>query len=442
MAVTGADATRMPILSSVAHLRPSWKAIAAAAIATAILPIAAAPAGAHGRDRDRDRDGLSDRYEQRTSHTNPRMADTDRDGLGDGYEVRTCKTNPRKVDTDGDGLSDRDEVRKYRTDPRKADTDGDGISDGAEVKAGSNPRNPKSPGTTTPPPGDGTPPGGGTPPGDGGGTPPGGGTPTPKDTTPPETTILSGTDGPQSATTASFSFSANETATFECRLDNGAYAACSSPKTYDGLADGAHTFSVRAKDTAGNVDATPATAAWSVDTTPPQTTITSGPPATTTEKTAQFTFSAGEVSTFQCRLDAGPWAACSSPTSLSGLALGTHTYEVRAIDGLGNIDASPAQRTWTIESVAPDTTITGGPSGDTFEFSATLTFTSPDPNATFECRLNGSAWAACSSPTTTFDAIAGDNLFEVRAKSAGGVVDPSPATRSWFVQDSGGGGIS
>ncbi len=269
-----------------------------------------------------------------------------------------------------------------------------------------------------------TPPGDGTPPG--GGTPPATATPPPADTTAPETTILTGTSGPGSATSAAFTFSADETATFECRIDGGAYSACTSPKSYSGLADGAHTFDVRAKDTAGNVDATPASASWSVDTTPPETTITSGPPAATTDTTAQFTFSADEVSTFQCRLDGGAWAACTSPAALSGLALGAHTYEVRAIDGLGNIDATPAQRTWTIEQAVPDTAVTGGPSGTSFEFSATLTFTSPDPNVTFECRLNGSAWAACSSPTTYLDLLAGDQLFEVRAKSRAASSTPPP----------------
>lgn len=39
------------------------------------------------RLKDSDRDGLSDRYETRTSHTNPRRWDTDGDGLGDGREV-------------------------------------------------------------------------------------------------------------------------------------------------------------------------------------------------------------------------------------------------------------------------------------------------------------------------------------------------------------------
>ena len=47
---------------------------------------------------------------------------------------------------------------------------------------------------------------------------------------------------------------------FECRLDNTAPSpACSSPKAYSGLAEGAHTFEVRAIDAAGNVDPTPAT---------------------------------------------------------------------------------------------------------------------------------------------------------------------------------------
>ena len=87
----------------------------------------------------------------------------------------------------------------------------------------------------------------------------------------------------------------------------------------------------------------------------------------------------------------------------------------------------------------PDTAITTGRAGRVFEFSATFTFTSPDPNATFECRLNGSAWAACSSPMSYLDLLAGDQLFEVRAKGQGGGVDPTPASRAWFVQDSGGG---
>ena len=84
------------------------------------------------------------------------------------------------------------------------------------------------------------------------------------DTDPPETTIDSGPSGEVASTTASFMFSSDEDGSFECKLDSGAWSACSSPKDYTGLSDGAHTFNVRAIDEAGNVDATPAVRTWTV----------------------------------------------------------------------------------------------------------------------------------------------------------------------------------
>ena len=54
-------------------------------------------------------------------------------------------------------------------------------------------------------------------------------------------------------------FSATEPVSgFQCRLDNRAYAPCSSPLVLKGLKRGAHKFRVRAVDDAGNVDPTPA----------------------------------------------------------------------------------------------------------------------------------------------------------------------------------------
>ena len=81
------------------------------------------------------------------------------------------------------------------------------------------------------------------------------------DTSPPETAIDSGPSGTFTNSSASFTFSSSETgSTFECSLDAGAFGSCTSPKSYSGLSDGSHTFSVRAIDAAGNVDATPAAA--------------------------------------------------------------------------------------------------------------------------------------------------------------------------------------
>ena len=237
----------------------------------------AAPAVAAGRGRDSDRDGLSDRYEVRKSGTRPRTADTDRDGLTDGFEVRSSRTNPRRRDTDreslsdgfevrksrtsprrrdtdGDGLSDSYELRRSRTSPLRADTDGDSVSDGMEVLLGMDP--------LTKPTGPSFPQG----PAPGAESPPG---PPLPDLVPPETRITAGPSGTVASGSASFSFTSSEAGSaFQCRLDSGAWAACSSPRSYAGLANGSHSFDVRATDPAANTDATPASRTWTVDLAP------------------------------------------------------------------------------------------------------------------------------------------------------------------------------
>jgi hypothetical protein len=91
------------------------------------------------------------------------------------------------------------------------------------------------------------------------------------DTTSPETTIESGPSAIFSDASASFTFSSNEVnSTFECRLDGATFSTCASPRSYSSLADGSHTFEVRATDAAGNTDTTPASHTWVVDTTSSQ----------------------------------------------------------------------------------------------------------------------------------------------------------------------------
>lgn len=91
-----------------------------------------------------------------------------------------------------------------------------------------------------------------------------------QDSIPPQTTITAGPPSITRSTAASLSFVSSETgSTFECRLDGGASVPCAAPKGYSGLANGTHTFSVRATDVAGNVDATPVVRTWTVDTVKP-----------------------------------------------------------------------------------------------------------------------------------------------------------------------------
>ncbi len=90
------------------------------------------------------------------------------------------------------------------------------------------------------------------------------------------------------------------------------------------------------------------------DTTAPDTTIDSGPADPTTERSATLSFSSpdADVTGFACSLDGAPFAPCASPITYSSLELGTHTLGVVAHDVAGNVDATPASRSWTVTAVA------------------------------------------------------------------------------------------
>ncbi len=175
------------------------------------------------------------------------------------------------------------------------------------------------------------------------------------DVTPPDTTITgTGSAGP-GTTTAEFTFTGTDdvaVASFECALDGSAFAACTSPKAYTDLSSASHTFEVRAVDSSRNVDPTPATYTWtSGDLTPPDTTITGTGSAGPGSATAEFSFTGTDnvlVASFECALDGSAFAACTSPKGYIGLTNGPHTFQVRAVDSSGNVDATPATYTWTI----------------------------------------------------------------------------------------------
>ncbi len=198
----------------------------------------------------------------------------------------------------------------------------------------------------------------------------------PADTTPPDTTISSGPSGTIASTSASFEFTSTESgSTYKCSFDSGTWVSCGPPKSYSGLTVSPHTFSVKATDAAGNTDATPATRSWAIeaeapplDTTPPETTISSGPSITTTSTSASLSFTSSESgSTYQCSLDSGAWGTCVSPKGYSALAVGPHTFMVKATDAAGNPDPTPASRNWTVESEAP-----GGACSQTLSAGASL----------------------------------------------------------------------
>lgn len=202
----------------------------------------------------------------------------------------------------------------------------------------------------------------------------------PPDTFPPPTNIDSGPPNPDTADSATFAFSSpEEGSTFQCSLDGSPFASCASPKTYPGLAEGTHTFRVRARDKVGNIDPTPAESTWTIqfpkpeqtilpggappggpeapggaDTSPPETTITGGPSGTVGIGPVTFTFASSEAgSRFECRLDRSALSGCTSPKTFSRPATGAHTFEVRAIDAAGNADPTMARRAFSVAPGAP-----------------------------------------------------------------------------------------
>jgi hypothetical protein len=222
--------------------------------------------------------------------------------------------------------------------------------------------------------------------------------------------------------------------TFACSLDGAAFSACTSPKAYSGLANGSHTFQVRATNPSGFTDPSPASRTWTIDTVVPDTSITAGPTGTVGIASASFSFTSTEAgSTFTCSLDGAAFGSCSSPQNYSNLANGSHTFQVRAADAAGNVDGTPASRTWTVDTLAPDTSITAGPTGSVNSPSPTFSFTATETGSTFACSLDGAAFASCTSPKAYSGLAGGSHTFQVRATDAIGNTDSTPASRIWTI---------
>lgn len=263
----------------------------------------------------------------------------------------------------------------------------------------------------------------------------------PRDTTAPNTTITGGPSGPTKQDRPTFTFSSSEPgSTFRCRRDvDEAFQACTSPwQLPTGVDDGPHTFEVRATDRSGNVDPTAASRDYEVDTVPPIAFFTAGPTGRTSDATPTFAFSADEPgATFQCQVDGAPFATCESPFTTAELPDGEHTVRVLATDPAGNSTLGFADaRTFTVDTVAPDTSVTGGPEAVSTDTTPTFTFTSPEPDPSFECTYDGGNFSPCSSPYTPTAVGDGTFTFKVRAKDAAGNVDPTPATWTFTVDRS------
>ena len=236
-----------------------------------------------------------------------------------------------------------------------------------------------------------------------------------------------------------FSFTGTATAAvFECQLDQGLYQPCASPAVYSELSKGTHTFQVRAIDSNGFVDLSPATANWTVNATGSDITISSSPASLTGEYVATFGFSgSASVVRFECSLDGGAFVTCVSPQTYTNLSLGEHTFLVRSVNS-ANQPGTAARFVWKVENVAPvalDQRVTGEPNR-----SVGITLSATDNDAVVYTLVSAPAHGVLTglAPNLTYTPdtdFTGSDSFTFRASD--GLAESNLATVTLVIGESG-----
>jgi hypothetical protein len=277
-----------------------------------------------------------------------------------------------------------------------------------------------------------------------------------RDTTPPTPPtihspgngqVIQSTTG--GGTVVTFSGAGVDTVGYRCEVEGVDRGACTSGFATGNLATGNRRVRVFARDINGNE--APATRDFKVVNLP-DTTLAGTPEAGALVASTAYAFTYSSTvagASFECTLG-GTIMPCTA-----GLPAGQgfQTLSVRAGvspfgDNVTYYDPTPATRSWRVDSVGPETTLSSGPAAQTRETVAAFAFAGADPEpgtgvSSFECSLDATGFAPCTSGIAYAGLGAGDHTFAVRARDAAGNVDPSPTVHTWTVvepaAESGGG---
>ncbi len=176
-----------------------------------------------------------------------------------------------------------------------------------------------------------------------------------------------------------------------------------------------------------------------LDVSPPDTWLLSGPPATTSSRTATMSFGASEPGARFVRIFDGAWSEIGPGETLSNLTLGAHRYAVHAVDAVGNIDPTPVVVEWTVvaDTTPPETSITAGPADPTAAESVLFSLASSKPGSSFYFRVDDGPWDYNTSGSVTVWAAEGTHVFVAYAVDAAGLADPTVAQWTWTVDTTG-----
>lgn len=240
------------------------------------------------------------------------------------------------------------------------------------------------------------------------------------DTTAPGAPTVTGPSGATSDTTPSFNLGgAGAGETYECRVDGGEWVAVDGTVFTTGeLTDGNHTVECRIVDQAGNTGETGSAGVEIDSSAPGSVTITA--PAITNDTTPDISVvpSAPEPGgKIECKVDDGAFTVVTSPFTPT-LTEGSHTITCRYVDSAGNTGPE-SSATVVVDLTPPSAINVTGPSGLTNDNTPTYSITGGN-GGTYECKVDGGAWAAVTSPYTTAPLADGAHTVTCRAVDAAG----------------------
>ncbi|HLL00472.1 MAG TPA: LamG-like jellyroll fold domain-containing protein [Myxococcaceae bacterium] len=163
-----------------------------------------------------------------------------------------------------------------------------------------------------------------------------------------------------------------------------------------------------------------------------ETRVTARPAPLTNQAPATFVFSSnGTGLDYLCSVDEAAFQPCASPFTTQPLLDGNHAFRVRARDSEGTVEDLPSTYVWTVDLTPPETGISSAPEPESRQPSPSFSFSSDEPGATFECRLDAAPFSECPAAFAPLDD--GEHQLEVRARDKAGNVDDSVARHSWTV---------
>lgn len=249
--------------------------------------------------------------------------------------------------------------------------------------------------------------------------------------------LLSGNPVAMFRFTGSDKFTPSAELTFSCSVDGGVAEKCSDSFSKN-VGAGSHKFTLIGKDIAGN-ESLPIEYTWSVDLDAPSVSINTFPLALTNSSNGNFTFSGTDggspIHLFDCQIDNKGFIPCNTgTTSYSSLTEGTHTFQVKGYDSVGNASA-PVSYSWTVDLTPPSVLVNGSAGNVTGLTSNSFSISGTDNNPgalRFFCSLDGGSEVPCVSGFSISGLLGGTHTLNVRAQDSAGNYSAALPT-SWLI---------